>query len=305
MLRRVEWLNYHHLLYFWVVAREGGLTQASKVLRLAPPTLSAQVRALEERLGEKLFARVGRKLVLTDVGRVVYGYADEIFGIGRELLDAVKQQHSGRPLKLLVGVTDAVPKLLVRRLLEPVLSMREPVHLVCNEATNERLLADLSMHALDLVIADAPVPPGSAVRAFNHFLGESSVSFFATPKIAKRLKRGFPRSLNGARALLPISGSPMRRALDHWLSSVEVHLDVAVELQDSALLEVFGAEGLGIFPASTALRKDIERQYEVALIGTAESVRERFYAISIDRRLKHPAVLALTKAARHELFGES
>lgn len=300
----MEWLNYHHLLYFWVVAREGGLTQASKVLRLAPPTLSAQVHALEERLGEKLFARVGRGLVLTDVGRVVYGYADEIFGLGRELLDAVKHQGVGKPLKLFVGVTDAVPKLLVRRLLEPALSSKEPLHLVCTEGSHESLLADLSRHALDLVIADAPVPAGSSVRAFNHLLGESSVSFFAVPRIAKRLKRGFPRSLNGARALLPISGSPMRRALDHYLSSVDVRLDIAAELQDSALLEAFGVEGIGVFPASTALRADVERQYGVVSIGTVESVRERFYAISIDRRLKHPAVLALTKAARHELFRE-
>src|SRR5512145_3254030 len=194
----MEWLNYHHLLYFWIVAREGGLVPAGRVLRLSHPTLSAQVHALEERLGEKLFSRVGRRLALTEMGRVVYGYAEEIFTLGREMVDAVKDRSTGQPLRLEVGVADVVPKLVVRRLLEPALALPAPVRLVCREGTQERLLGELAVHSLDVVISDAPVPAGSSVRAFSHLLGESGVTFFGARALAEPLRRSFPRSLQGA-----------------------------------------------------------------------------------------------------------
>jgi LysR family transcriptional regulator, transcriptional activator of nhaA len=200
----MEWINYHHLLYFWVVAREGGLVAAGKVLRLSHPTLSAQVHALEDQLGEKLFIKVGRKLTLTDVGRVVFRYADEIFALGREMLDTVKGRSSGQPLRLDVGIADVVPKLVVRRLLQPALSLPDPVRLVCREDSYEKLLADLALHALDVVISDAPVPTGSNIRAFNHLLGETGVSFFGTRSLVNAHKRKFPASLHDAPMLLPL-----------------------------------------------------------------------------------------------------
>ncbi|HTE52537.1 MAG TPA: LysR family transcriptional regulator, partial [Kofleriaceae bacterium] len=206
----MEWLNYHHLLYFWVVAREGGLVAAGKVLHLSHPTISAQIHALEDRLGEKLFAKVGRKLALTEMGRVVFRYADEIFSLGREMVDTVKGRSTGQPLRLEVGVTDVVPKLVVLRLLQPALGLPEPVRIVCRESTYDKLLADLALHALDIVIADAPVPPGSNIRAFHHLLGETSVSFFATRPLVRRYRRGFPRSLDGAPMLLPLESLTLR-----------------------------------------------------------------------------------------------
>lgn len=298
----MEWINYHHLLYFWVVAREGGLVPAGKVLRLSHPTLSAQVHALEDQLGEKLFTKVGRKLALTEVGRVVYRYAEEIFTLGRELVDAVKGRSTGKPLRLEVGIADVVPKLVVRRLLQPALGLPEPVRLVCREGANEQLLADLSVHTLDLVISDAPVPPGSAVRAFHHLLGETGVSFFAVKRLADAHRRGFPRSLDGAPMLLPLESLNLRRALDHWFDRHDLRPRVVGEFEDSALLDVFGADGAGIFVAPSAVEQEVMQEHGVHLVGRTDQVRERYYAISVERRLKHPAVVAISNAARHEMF---
>ncbi len=289
----MEWINYHHLLYFWVVAREGGLLAAGKVLRLSHPTLSAQIHQLEDRLGEKLFSKVGRKLELTETGRVVFRYADEIFKLGSELLDAVKGQATGRPLRLAVGVVDVLPKLVVRRILHPALGLPEKVHLVCYEDSYDKLLSDLALHALDIVIADAPVPPGSSVRAFSHLLGESSVSFFGTKELAKKYKRGFPNSLQGAPMLLPLETTTLRRALNQWLDCHGIKPSVVAEFEDRALLKVFGADGEWIFAGSTVVEREVMSQYGVELIGRVAEVRERFYAISVERRLKHPAVVAV------------
>lgn len=297
----MEWLNYHHLLYFWVVAREGGQAQAGKLLRLSPSTLSGQIRALEESLGEPLFTRSGRRLVLTDVGRVVYRYADEIFTLGRELVDTVKTKTPGRAARLQVGVTEVLAKLVVRRLLEPALHLPEPVQLVCHEDAHERLLARLAAHELDIVLADAPVPAGSTVRAYNHLLGECGVTFFCTPRHIG-LRRGFPRSLHRAPVLLPTEGAPLRRALDQWFSSTGIRPDVIAEFEDSALLKVFGADGLGVFAAPSAVEDAVKEQYGVRALGRVDAVRERFYAISVERRLKHPAVIAISEAARLEVF---
>ncbi|HSI05487.1 MAG TPA: transcriptional activator NhaR, partial [Myxococcota bacterium] len=296
------WLNYHHLLYFWVVAREGGLVAAGKVLRLSHPTLSAQIHALEDHLGEKLFTKVGRKLALTDVGRIAFRYADEIFTLGREMVDSVKGRSTGQPLRLDVGVVDVVPKLVVRRLLQPALSLSQAVRLVCHEDSYEKLLADLSQHTLDIVIADAPVPSGSSVRAFNHLLGETSVTFFGAKGLARKYKRGFPESLDGAPMLLPLESSLLRRSLNQWFDRNGVRPHVVAEFEDSALLKVFGADGVGLFPAPATVAKEVCMQYGVQIIGQAPEVKERFYAVSVERRLKHPAVVALTDIARHETF---
>lgn len=303
MSEAMEWLNYHHLLYFWVVAREGGLVPASKILRLARPTLSGQIRALEDSLGEKLFTRSGRRLVLTDVGQMVYRYADEIFTLGREMMDTVKGRGSGRPTRLDVGVADVVPKLVVRRLLEPALHLPGEVRLACHEDTHDRLMARLAVHELDIIIADAPVPAGSTVRAYNHLLGECGVTVFGAPQYAP-LKAEFPKSLNGAPMLLPVEGTPLRRSLNQWFASVGITPNVVAEFEDSALLKVFGGDGVGLFISPTAVEREVERQYGTVVLGRVETVRERYYAISAERRIKHPAVVAICEAARLELFGK-
>lgn len=299
---RLEWVNYHHLLYFWVVAREGGLLPAGKVLRLSHPTLSAQIHALEDRLGEKLFMKIGRKLALTEVGRVAFRYADEIFTLGREMVDTIKGRSTGQPLRLEVGVVDVVPKLVVRRLLEPALSLPEPVKLVVYEDSYEDLLAELALHNLDILIADSPVPPGSSVRAFNHFLGETGVTFFGAPRLTSMFKRGFPRSLDGAPLVLPLENTLLRRALNQWFDRHGIKPRVVAEFEDSALLKVFGADGVGIFVAPTVVQQEIRRQYGVSVVGHADEVKERFYAVSAQRRLEHPAVVAISDVARQELF---
>ncbi|HEX6275486.1 MAG TPA: transcriptional activator NhaR [Polyangiaceae bacterium] len=301
---RGEWVNYHHLLYFWLVAREGGLVAAGKMLRLSHPTLSAQIHALEDNLGEKLFTKAGRKLALTEMGRVVFRYADEIFTLGREMVDAVKDRSTGQPLRLDVGIVDVVPKVVVRRLLAPALSLPEPVRLVCYEGSYEKLLADLALHSLDVVIADSPVPTGSSVRAFNHLLGETGVSFFAVKPLAKSLKRSFPSSLDGAPMLLPLENSTLRRALNQWFQRNGVAPRVVAEFEDSALLKVFGGDGIGVFTAPTAVEREVCRQYDVSVLGRARDVKERFYAVSVERRLKHPAVVAISDAARQKLFAK-
>lgn len=298
----MTWLNYHHLLYFWTVAREGGLVPAARALRLSHPTLSAQIHALEDELGEQLFTRVGRKLELTEMGQVVFRYADEIFALGRELVETVQGRSTGRPLRFVVGVVDVVPKLFVSRLLEPLRTLAEPVSLVCREGPYERLLAELATHALDLVVSDAPVPAGSHVRAYHHLLGETGVTLFGTPALARRYRDGFPGSLAGAPVLLPLEHLPLRRALDQWLDRLGTTPRVVAECEDSALLKVLGGTGLGLFPASTVLASEVASRYGVEALGLCEGVQERFYAISVERRLKHPAVVALTEAARQRLF---
>ena len=298
----MQWLNYHHLLYFHAVVREGGLAPAGRLLRLSHPTLSAQVHALEESLGHKLFTRVGRRLVPTDVGRLVYRYADEIFSIGNELLEAMQGRPSGQALRFDVGVVNAVPKLIVHRLLETALHLPEPVRMTVHEAAYEKLLAQLALHELDLVLSDAPVPAGSGIRAFNHLLGECGVGLFGTSALARRHLRSFPSGLEGAPVLLPLQGSPLRRALEQWFEAAGVHPRVAGEFEDNALLKVFGSQGAGLFAAPMAVEEEVRRQYGVVLLGEVPGVRERFYAVSVQRRLKHPAVVALTEAARHDVF---
>jgi len=303
MMPAPEVLNYHHLRYFWLVAREGGLVPAGRLLRLTHSTLSAQIHALEQSLGVPLFAKVGRRLELTEMGRVTYRYCEEIFGLGRELSRAVQGQGAAAPFRLHVGIADVVPKLIARRVLAPALALPQAPRLVCREAGYDALLADLGLHVLDIVISDAPVPAGSAFRGYNHLLGESGLTFFGAPKLAGRHRRGFPHSLHGARMLLPVERIPVRRALDQWFASLGIEPTVVAEFQDNALMTVFGAEGVGLFATSTAVEREIVRQFGVRIIGRTDAVRERYYAISAERRLKHPAVVAITRAARGELFG--
>ena len=299
----MEWLNYHHLLYFWVVARHGSVTRAAAELRLAQPTVSSQLRALEDVLGEKLFTRTGRRLVLTDVGRMVFRYADEIFTLGRELLDTVKGRPTGQPMRLTVGIADAVPKLIAYRLLQPALMVAEPVRIVCREDKPDRLLAELAVHGLDLVLSDAPIAPTTKVRAFNHLLGECGVTLFGTAALARAFRRGFPRSLGGAPVLLPTDNTALRRSLDDWFESEGVRPRVVSEFEDSALLMAFGQAGMGLFAAPAAIERQVRSQYGVVVVGRLDAVCERFYAISGERRLKHPAVVAISEAARQRVFG--
>lgn len=300
----VEWLNYHHLLYFWTVAREGSIARASATLRLAQPTISAQIATLERALGENLFTRTGRRLKLTDTGQMALRYADQIFTLGQELLTTIRSQPSVRPLTLHVGVSQTVPKLIAYRIVRAALRLRAPVRVVCREERLERLLAELAVQDLDVVLADAPAGPGVKVRVFHHPLGECGVSFFAAPRLAAAYRRRFPRALDGAPFLLPRDGSPLRAALERWLADSGVRPRIVGEFDDSALLKVFGQSGVGVFAAPSAIEAQVRRQYGVRAIGRAEEVRERFYAITLDRKVTHPAVVAICEAARDRLFGE-
>lgn len=298
----MEWINYHHLLYFRTVAKEGSITRASKVLMLAQPTISGQIRALEETLGEKLFARQGRNLVLTEFGRVVYRYADEIFSLGQEMTDVLKGRPTGRPQRLMVGVADLLPKLVVYRILSPAVSSPEPVQMVCHEDRAENLVEDLSMHGLDLVLSDAPISPGGRVKAFNHLLGASTVSVFGHPEAAIHYRHHFPKSLDGAPFVLPLENSVLRRAVDHWFDDNQIRPKIVAEFQNSALLKTFGSAGVGLFLAPTVVEADVRNTYHAEVIGRIPEVQERFYAISVERRFKHPAVTAILETARHKLF---
>lgn len=297
----MEHLNYHHLRVFWTAAREGGVTRASEKLHVSQPTVTTQIRALERTLGQKLFTRSGRRLVLTDSGRSAYRYADEIVGLGQELVDRMAGSP-GHEVRLTVGVADVLPKLIAYRILEPALRLAEPVLLEAIEDTPERLLAELAVFGLDVVLADAPVGPTVRVRAYNHLLGECAVSVFGARRLADARRRGFPRSLDGAPFLLPRRHSALRLALDDWFASEGVHPRIVGEFDDNALMTALGQAGLGLFPAPSPIAREVCRQYDVRPIGTIESVRQRFYAITVDRKLKHPAVIAVCEAARRKLF---
>ena len=298
----MEWLNYHHLLYFWSVAKHGSVTKACEELRLAQPTISAQIRALEEALGEKLFARSGRHLVLTEMGRVVFRYAEDIFSLGQDLMNTVKGRGSGRPVRLVVGVADVVPKLLASRLLGFAFKLPQAVQIVCWEDKLDRLLAELAIHELDLVIADSPVPPTVKVQAHSHLLGESEVTLFASARLSVKHRRKFPQSLDGAPFLLPTSNATLRRSLDAWFLSNGVQPKIVGEFEDSATLKAFGQAGHGIFPGSAVMEQEICRQYKVQVVGQADSVKQRFYGITVERRVAHPAVVAIFEQVRKKLL---
>lgn len=299
----MEWLNYHHLLYFWHVAREGSLSRASGELRLAQSTVSKQIHLLEETLGHELFAKSGRRLVLTESGKVVFRYADEIFRLGREMMDTLQDRPVGKPLRVTVGIADVVPKLIAERVLSAAFDMGGPVRLVSREGRSDRLLADLALHELDVILTDAPANPGVKVRAFSHLLGESKIAFFGHPGLAAKYSVNFPASLNGAPMLLPTENTVLRRSLDQWFELHGVRPDVIGEFEDSALLQVFGSRGKGIFPASSAIAGEIEAQYKVKLVGVAANVSESLYAVTVERKIKNPAVIAICETAKVKVFG--
>ena len=297
----MEWLNYHHLYYFWLAAKEGGVSRAAKKLRLAQPTLSSQIRALGESLGGELFERRGRGLVLTELGSIVFRHADEIFGIGRDLLDAVKGRGTGRLARLVVGIADSLPKLAVQRMLEPAFRVDPPLCVVCREDTGERLVAALAGHEVDLVLSDCPLSPPSGARTFNHLLGKSGTTVFATPKLASKLRSGFPKSLDGAPMVLPGEGSAVRRELAGWLDSQDIRPLIVAEVEDSALAKALGQAGVGLFVGPTVIEQEIADQYTVQVVGRVPAIEERYFAISLERRIEHPGVLAISSAARELL----
>lgn len=294
-------LNYHYLRYFWTVAREGSLRRASERLHVSQPTISAQVKALERQLGERLTRRAGRGLALTEAGRRVFDYAEEIFALGDELVRAVGREGGVRPVRVALGVTDALPKLVSHSLMRPVFHLPHPVQVAVTEASAADLLVQLAAHRLDLVLADEPAPGALGLRAFNHRLGDCAVSFVATPALAARLRRTFPRSLDGAPVLLPSQGTALRRSLEHWLRSRGLAPHVVAEYDDAALLKIAAADGLGVIPLPAVAERDASGRYGLARVGRADDCRQEFFAISTERQLTDPVVVAITTGAREWL----
>ena len=294
-------LNYQHLKYFWAVSRHGSLTRASAELLLTPQTLSTQIRDLENGLGVKLFSREGRRLVLTDIGQAVYRYADEIFNLGREIQNVVRGLP-GQDIYLVVGVADVIPKLIAHRLIEPVLQLKESVRVICREGGTDRLLAELAIHNLDVVFSDTPIPPTVKIRAYNHLLGESGITFMASDRLIRKYRKGFPESMNGAPILLPAEGTTLRGTLEQWFNSLEIRPMIVGEFDDTALLKAFGRAGVGIFPVPSVIQVEVGRQYGVEPIGVAQGITERFYAISLERKIHNTAVEAVCIAAKSVLF---
>lgn len=295
-------LNFQHLHYFWTVAREGSISKACKLLYLTQPTISAQLRTLERAAGAKLFERVGRHLVLTETGQVVYRYAEEIFSLGRELQETLEGRAPERPRKLVVGIADVLPRTIVYRLLEPVLRLPQPVQLICYDDKTEKLLTRLAVNELDVVLSDVPASPLLKIRAFNHLLGECPVSFIGSDALVAKYRPGFPQSLDGAPFLLPMEGSSLRRALNQWFDGLGIRPTIRGEFGDCDLFEVFGSVGIGIFAIPSVVEESVLQQHRVCVLERIDSIKERFFAISVERRLKHSAVVAITNAARNQLF---
>jgi len=313
----MPFLNYHHLMYFWTVAREGGVARAAEKLHLSSPTISAQIHELEGVLSEKLFERRGRTLVLTEMGQLVYKYADDIFTMGRELLDAVKLGPDTRPRKLTVGISDAMPKVLSAALLEPALDLPSPnappgtggtpgggggCTVIAHEDKIDRLFAELATFRIDLILSDSPLAAGQQLRAYNHLLGEGGVTFFGSKNLVAKYAKNFPRSLDSAPVFLPTRNTALRRSLDQFFDTHAIHPRILGEFEDAALLRAFGDTGRALFPASSLVENEICKQSALKVLGQLEGIRERFYAISPERKLKHPAVVAICTAARKEFF---
>lgn len=295
-------LNHSHLLYFWVTATEGSIARASERLHLTPQTISVQIKLLEDKLEVRLFEREGRGLRLTDAGRTTKSYADDIFALGRELQAALRGEPEHPIRELRVGISDALPKLVAHRLLEPALHMDDPFRMISRSDGVERLLAELALHNLDIVLDDSPIPPGLGVRAYNHLLGQCGVVWVASREIAKRYCRNFPAGLSDAPFLLPTRDTALRRSLDQWLDENGIRPNIVAEIADSALLRAFGERGEGVFPVAEVVLAEVEAHYEVVSLGVAEGVVERFFAITVERRIRHPAVVEISRHAKRALF---
>lgn len=299
---RVDFLNYHHLRYFWIVAKEGSLRKAAETLHVSQPTISAQVAALEGVLDEKLFHRGGRALTLTEAGHRVLSYAEEIFSLGQELLDTAQQRPSARTLRVHIGITDSLPKLVSYEIIKTIFKLKQPVQAVCREGKAADLLAQLAAYRLDIVLADEPAPSSLPIKVFNHLLGECGLAFCAEPKLAATLKRKFPKSLTDAPVLLPANNAALRQSLEKWFHAREIRPRLVAEFDDAALMKVAAVDGLGFFALPTLVVKEAVACYGFQIIGRTEDCRQQFYAISAERKLTHPAVLAITSNARAALL---
>ncbi len=300
----MRWLNYQHFFYFWRVAKRGSVTDACRELRLAQPTISAQLKVLEETLGEKLFVREGRSLRLTDVGKLAYRYAEEVFLACNEFMDVLDGKDIANPGKLKVGISDVVPKGISYRILEPAFAAPSSI-VSCYEDSTERLLAELAISEVDLVIADTPVPPSVKVKAYNHFLGECGISFLAQAALAKQYRKGFPKSLSGAPLLLPTPDAAVRREIDQWFDLIGVAPRCVGEFQDSALMKIVAREGKGVVPVPSVVAGEVKREFHLELVAETDAVKERFYLISVQRRLKNQLVKTIVDRAQTKLFSHT
>jgi len=301
----VEWLNYHHLRYFWTVARKGGVRKAAEELHVSQPSISAQLRLLEESLGQKLFRRSGRNLVLTETGQLVLNYADEIFSAGRELMNAVKQRPGKHPVRVNIGLTDAFPKLIAFQILRAAFRSEAAIHMICREGEIGPLVSHLQAHRLDIVLADEPASSALKAKTFNHRLGRSGITFCAVPSLAAKLRRNFPRSLDGAPALLPTQNMGMRAALETWFDSNEIRPRLVGEFEDSALMEVCSTGGRGFTAVHTVVDRAALKHFGLRVIARVDECGTDFYAITAERRVKHPAAVAITEHAYSSVFAES
>ena len=298
----MEWLNYHHLLYFWTVATEGGIAAASRKLAVGRPAISMQIKSLEQFIQAPLFTRRGKHLRLTETGEMVLRYAEDIFRTGRELVDAVRGRPSGRPQRFRVGIADVMAKLVAFQLLLPALDADQDTVLECREDEPNRLFAELAVHELDLVLSDIPVAPGLDVRAYNHVMGESTTTLFATPALVRKLKSKFPSSLDGVPFLMPSKAAAIRHSLEQWLQQEDLRPNIIGEFEDGALMKVFGQAGRGVFPAPTVVKDQICKNYNVRPLSELVEVRERFYAISPERKIRHPGVARIVENAKSDIF---
>lgn len=301
----MDWLNYHHLMYFWTMAREGSVSKAADKLHLSQPTISGQLRQLESAIGTKLYERVGRELRLTETGKIVFEYADEIFSTGHELMQRLKGNQTCRSLPFVIGVPDFVPKLIAYRLIEPIFRMEQPVQLTCYEGKLSELLADLAMHRLDLVISDSPAGSQVSVKAYNHPLGECGVSWVGTKARVDGLTGQFPQSLAGQPLLLPTQNTVLRRSVEQWLEKQDFEPTVVAEIEDSALLKILASQGIGIAPVADPVLSDVEGQYGLHPIGALEGVSMQFVAISAERKVTHPAVKLISEEAARRVLRKS
>lgn len=298
-------INFKQLYYFWSVAKYGGVTRAAEQLHLTPQTISGQISELEQAMDTLLFERSGRRLTLTNAGQLAYTHADEIFEIGRELEATLKGRRDETELVFKVGVSDVIPKSIAYRLLAPAIQMDEPVKLICLESKLELLFADLALHKIDLIVSDKPLPSELGIKGFSHFLGESPMAFYAHVDLAENLIEGFPESLNGSPMLLPGQESAMRKTLERWLDKKRIEPRIRGEFDDTALIKAFAEQGLGVFPGPLVIEDEMASQHQVQRIGVVPEMRCRYYAISAQRQLSHPAVLAISESAQNQLFNQS